>query len=180
MKRMKKTVLMGIKYIALILISCIVSFPFLWMLFGAFKTNNEIWHTPYKLFPSEFDFSLLLENMKEIKLSGYLFNSFFVGILGTGLILLVSAMFTYAVVFMGNKLMNLLFWVVMVTYMLPAAVTYVPSYVILANLKLLDTHTGLLFSYLANVFVVFYLRQSFMKTGKEFVEAAKIDRNNFV
>lgn len=172
---MKVKLMAGLKYLFLCVLSFLFLFPFLWMLFGAFKTNNEIWQKPYQLFPSHLDYPLLLENLKEIHLNGYLFNSFFVGLAGTALILLVSAMFAYAVVFIKSKNMNRIFIIVLITYMLPGAVTYVPSYIILANIHMLDKLTGLIFSYLANVFVVFYLRQNFMKTSIDFVEAAKLD-----
>ncbi len=163
------------KYIILIALAFLFIFPFLWMLFGSFKTNNEIWQKPYQLLPSHFDFSLLFTNLKAIHLNGYMFNSLFVGIAGTFLILAVCSMFAYAVVFLKSKNMDRIFIIVLITYMLPGAVTYVPSYVILADLHMLDKLTGLIFSYLANVFAVFYFRQNFMKTSIEFVEAAKID-----
>ncbi len=167
-----------IKYIFLAGISVIFLFPFAWMFLGAFKSNNEIWQTPYRLLPSHLDLGEFLANLKAIKLYGYLLNSFIVGIAGTALILVVSSMFAYAVVFLRNRNMDRIFAVVMVTYMLPGAVTYVPSYVILAHLGLLNTLSGLIFSNLANVFAVFYFRQAFRKTSMEIVEAAKIDGAN--
>lgn len=175
---MKDKILLTVKYLFLCMISFVFLFPFLWMILGAFKSNNEIWQTPYQLLPKHFNLSELADNIKAIKLYGYLGNSFFVGIAGTFLILLVSGMFAYAVVFLRSKNMDRIFIIVLITYMLPAAVTYVPSYVILANLHLLDKLSGLIFSNLANVFAVFYFRQSFMKTSMDFVEAAKIDGAN--
>lgn len=171
----KKRRILFFKYILLSAVSAVFVFPFLWMMFGSFKTNNEIWHTPYQLLPEHFSLTSLIENLKAIDLNGYIGNSFFVGIVGTLLILIVSAMFAYAVVFLKSKTMNLVFTIVLITYMLPSAVTYVPSYTILAKMGLLDTLSGLIFSNLANVFAVFYFRQSFKKTSVEIVEAAKID-----
>ncbi len=175
---MKDRLLRVFKYIFLCIVSFLFVFPFLWMLFGAFKSNNEIWQTPYRLLPEHISLSELADNLKAINLYGYLGNSFLVGITGTLLILLVSGMFAYAVVFLRSKSMDRIFVIVLITYMLPAAVTYVPSYVILAKLHMLDKLSGLIFSYLANVFAVFYFRQSFMKTSMDFVEAAKIDGAN--
>jgi multiple sugar transport system permease protein len=172
---MKSKIITVIKYIFLCILSFLFLFPFLWMFLGSFKTNNEIWQKPYQLFPSHISLSLFAENLKEIHLNGYLLNSFFVGIAGTLLILFVCSMFAYVVVFLKSKNMDRIFVIVLITYMLPGAVTYVPSYVILAKLHMLDTLTGLIFTYLANVFAVFYLRQSFMKTSVDFVEAAKLD-----
>lgn len=163
------------KHIFLLASSILFAFPFMWMVFGIFKTNNEIWQEPYKLLPDSFDFTKVLEMIKEIDFSIYMYNSLYMGILGTVAMLIVTILFVYAVVFLDNKFMDGLFFLVLVTYMLPAAVTYVPSYVILARLDLLDSLNGMLLTYLPNVFMAFYLRQSFMKIPKSYIDAAKID-----
>lgn len=163
------------KHIFLLAASILFAFPFMWMVFGIFKTNNEIWQEPYKLLPDSFDFTKVLEMIKEIDFSIYMYNSLYMGILGTVAMLIVTILFVYAVVFLDNKFMDGLFFLVLVTYMLPAAVTYVPSYVILARLDLLDSLNGMLLTYLPNVFMAFYLRQSFMKIPKSYIDAAKID-----
>ncbi len=150
-------------------------FPFLWMVFGVFKTNNEIWQQPYKLFPAQWNIGTVIESLPELGLGTYIFNSFFVGIVGTLMMILAATLFTYVIVFMKTKHTELLFALVLGTYMLPGAITYVPSYVILANVGLLDTLFGLMLSNMASVFGVFYLRQSFKKTSPNYIDAARID-----
>ncbi|QUI22609.1 carbohydrate ABC transporter permease [Vallitalea pronyensis] len=174
MKKMRLT----IKHIFLISIAIIFAFPFVWMVFGVFKTNNEIWQEPYKLLPSHWDIAKVVESLGQINFNGYMLNSFYVGIFGTLSILIVALLFTYVVVFLKNKNTNFLFVLVLATYMLPSAVTYVPSYVILAKMDLLNKLNGMIFSCLASVFAVFYLRQSFLKMSYDFVEAARIDGAN--
>ncbi len=63
----------------------------------------------------------------------------------------------------------------MVTYMLPTAATYIPSYIILANHQLLNTYTGLIISSSVSIFGIFLLRQAFMQVPSAMVEAAQID-----
>lgn len=65
--------------------------------------------------------------------------------------------------------------IILATYMLPVAATYVPSYVILANFNMLDTYKGIIFSNAASVFGIFLLRQAFLQVPKEVVEAARVD-----
>jgi multiple sugar transport system permease protein len=113
--------------------------------------------------------------VQEIHFGKYILNSFYVGVVGTIVMLFVTMLFTYVIVFMSGRWTNRIFAVVLAIYMLPGAVTYVPSYVILSRLGLLDTLTGLMFTYMANIFAVFYLRQSFMKTSRSYIEAARID-----
>ena len=176
MKKVQKTILTNyMKHAILALASIVFIFPFLWMVLGVFKTNNEIWQKPHQLLPESFDFTMVIEQLNQINFSGYMKNSLFMGIVGTSLMLCVSIGFVYAVVFLNNKYMDRLFYVVLATYMVPAAVTYVPSYVILARMGMLDTLSGLLITYIPNVFMAFYLRQAFMKTDKSYIEAASID-----
>lgn len=164
-----------LRHLVLIASSILFAFPFFWMVMGIFKTNNEIWQTPYKILPEHFDVIGVWASVQEIHFGKYILNSFYVGIVGTIVMLFVTMLFTYVVVFMSGRWTNRIFAVVMAIYMLPGAVTYVPSYVILSRLGLLDALTGLMFTYLANIFAVFYLRQSFMKTSRSYIEAARID-----
>lgn len=176
--RLQSSLLQIVKHTVLIVSSVFFMFPFLWMVFGVFKTNNEIWQQPYKLFPAHWSLAEVLGSLPTLGLGTYIYNSFFVGIVGTLVMLLVATLFTYVIVFMRTKHTELLFALVLGTYMLPGAITYVPSYVILANLGLLDTLLGLIVSNMASVFAVFYLRRSFKKTSLDYIDAARIDGAN--
>jgi multiple sugar transport system permease protein len=176
--RLKSNPLKIVKHTVLIVSSIVFMFPFLWMVFGVFKTNNEIWQQPYKIFPAHWNLAEVLRSLPTLGLGTYIYNSFFVGIVGTFVMLLAATLFTYVIVFMKTKHTELLFALVLATYMLPGAITYVPSYVILANVGLLDSLSGLIVSNMASVFAVFYLRQSFKKTSLDYIDAARIDGAN--
>lgn len=168
----------GLRHILLILLSIVMGFPFLWMVMGAFKSNYEIWNEPWKLIPSRFDLSIFHETITQSPFVLYIFNSVYTASVSTILVLVNSAMFAYAVTKMKFKGADLLFWFVIGIYMLPVAVTYVPSYIILSRMGLLDSHIGLIISWTANVFGVFYLRQNFMKLNDSLIDAARIDGSN--
>ncbi|NCC75617.1 MAG: carbohydrate ABC transporter permease [Clostridia bacterium] len=163
------------RHLVLAAVSLAFIFPLLWMILGAFKTNNEIWQQPYKLLPDNWNFAEVIALAQSIQFETYIANSLLVGIVGTLAIVLCATWFAYALVFIPGRQNHLLFMIVLVTYMLPSTVTYVPSYVLLSRLGLLDSLPGLMFSNLASVFAVFYLRQSFLKTSPETVEAAQMD-----
>ena len=59
--------------------------------------------------------------------------------------------------------------------MLPTAATYIPSYIILAHMGLLDSYTGLIISDAVNIFGIFLLRTAFMQVPQGLIEAARID-----
>lgn len=84
-------------------------------------------------------------------------------------------MFAYALTQFSFKGKKSLFTIVMGTYMLPAAVTYVPSYIILSKMQLLDSYTALIISGSVNIFGIFLIRQAFLQVNKSLVEAARMD-----
>lgn len=77
--------------------------------------------------------------------------------------------------FKGKKV---LFGAILLTYMLPSAATYVPSYVILAKMNLIDTLTGIVISNAASVFAIYMIYQTFSSIPKELIEAAEMDGAN--
>ena len=99
-----------------------------------------------------------------------------VSVIVVALQIFTGALLAYAMVFLEFKGRNLLFLIVMGTYMLPVAATYIPSYIILSKWNLLNTLTGLVISSTVSIFGIFLLRQAFMQVPKGLIEAARIDR----
>lgn len=170
-----KTVLGKTGKTVILLVFCIfTAFPFLWMVLSALKTKAEIMNVS-NLFPKEFQWSNFYEVIFNSPLFGYVWNSLFVSAITLVLQIVTAAMMAYAIVFMAFKGRRTLFAVIMGTYMLPAAATYIPGYIILADLGLLNTFTGLIISGCVSIFGIFLLRQAFMQMPPGLIEAARID-----
>ena len=86
----------------------------------------------------------------------YIINSLFISLAIVFIQIITGALIAYAIVFMKFKGRGILFGIIMVTYMLPTAATYIPSYIILANHQLLNTYTGLIISSSVSILVYFY------------------------
>ncbi|MDR1271504.1 MAG: carbohydrate ABC transporter permease [Clostridiales Family XIII bacterium] len=149
-------------------------FPFLWMAVSALKTRQEL-----------LDFSVILPavpqwgNYAQVLLDSpiprYIANSVFVSAVTVAYQLFSGALLAYAVVFMNFRGKGALFAVVLGCYMVPGAATYIPCYILLAKMGLLDTYSGLIISNLVSIFGVFLLRQAFMQIPAELYEAARMD-----
>ena len=163
------------RHILLMGISIITFFPFLWMISSALKTREEIFIFPPKIIPSNPNWSIFSQVFKEAPFGTYMFNSFSVALIEVVFQTISAAMIAYALTQLKFKGKRILFIVIMCTYMLPSAVTYVPCYILLGKLNLLDTLTGLTISNLVNVLGIFLMRQAFMQVDKSFIEAARID-----
>ena len=109
------------------------------------KTKAEIMDVR-SFFPAEFQWHNFYQVIFESPLLRYVGNSLFVSVITLALQIVTGAMIAYAIVFMNFKGKKALFAVIMGTYMLPTAATYISSYIILANWNLLNTFTGLIIS----------------------------------
>jgi ABC-type sugar transport system, permease component len=150
-------------------------FPFYWMVSSALKSKEEIFQFPPDFFPSVFHWGVFAETMSEAPFFSYILNSGLVA----GCIVLYqivnSAMFAYALTQLRFRWKNVLFVVVMGTYMLPDAATYVPSYIIISRLGMLNTYMGLIVSNCVSVFSIFLVRQAFLQVNRSTIESAKMD-----
>ncbi|MBC2579460.1 carbohydrate ABC transporter permease [Clostridium sp. DJ247] len=164
-----------ISYLSLIIFSIIIAFPFLWLILSSIKTKDEIWMFPPSLWPKVPQWNNYTEVLSGAPFGLYIFNSTFTASFIVVIQLINSAMIAYAFTQLKFKGKNLLFAIVMVTYMLPAAATYVPSYMLISKMNMLDSYKGIIISNLVNVFGIFLIRQAFMQVRKEMIEAAKID-----
>lgn len=164
-----------LKHLFLSLSGLMMVFPFLWMFFGSMKSNEEIFNNPLNLLPETINLNVFWDVFQTAPFDLYILNSFTVALFTTFVVITNSAMFAYAITQLKFRSRTLLYFVVMACYMLPAAVTYIPSYITLAKLGLLDSHTGLVISNAASVFGVFYLRQVFLKIHPSIIEAARVD-----
>ncbi|MBN1053313.1 carbohydrate ABC transporter permease [Clostridium botulinum] len=171
-----KKILVNItRYICIILASIIAFFPFLWMASSALKVKDEVFLFPPKLIPSNPQWNNFIDVFKEAQFGQYMFNSFFTSFIEVALQVFTAAMIAYALTLLKFRGKRLLFGVIMAMYMLPSAVTYVPCYILLSNLNLVDTLSGLIVSNLVSIFGIFLLRQAFLQVNKSLIEAARID-----
>ena len=171
---MKKFAVTGLKHITLITISIIMIFPLLWMILGGLKTSQEAMD-PEMILPDVIHLENVIDVFKNSPLMKYIGNSLTVAIIATLIQIVTGAMLAYAFSFIRFKGRNVLFGIVMATYMLPSCATYIPAYVTLAKMGMLNSKTGLIISQCVSIFGIFLLRTAFLQVPKELIEAARLD-----
>ena len=167
----KKLVNRILLYVLLTLFTIVVAFPFLWMISSSFKTKNEVMNS-FSLIPEQFLWGNYVEAFNGAPFGRYIFNSAFTAIMIVAIQIVNSAMIAYALTQLNFRLRGPMFALIMGTNMLPAAATYVPSYLILAKMNLLSTYTGLIISNCVYMFGIFLIRQAFLQVNRSLVEAA--------
>ena len=154
----------------------VILFPSVVLLLTSLKTELDAMS-----FPPKWIFQPTLKNYVEIfktsPLLGYGFNSLMVASLNTGACLIIGSLAAYGLArfrFRGSD--NLAFWFLSVRMMPPVA-GIIPLYIIMKNLRLLDTIWCLILTYLTfNLpFVIWMLKGFFDEVPLEIEESALID-----
>jgi multiple sugar transport system permease protein len=89
--------------------------------------------------------------------------------------LLFCSMVGYALAKLEFPGKRVLFALVMVTLMVPGVVTFVPLFVVVAKLHLINTYAGLILPFLTSPIGVFLMRQYIRSIPDSLIEAARID-----
>lgn len=161
----------------LILLSLFVIMPLLVAFSQSFMTNAAVNRWPPQLIPTEptLDNFRSVLTQQDLRLDLWLRNSLVAasGYTLAVLVICVPAAYAFARLrFPGN---NVLFAFLLITIMIPSQVTLIPNYLLMRDLRWLDTFNALIFPGAANVFGVFLLRQFFMQIPRELEEAAVLD-----
>lgn len=162
-------------YAILIANFVLAGYPLLWMIVGAFKTNDEYYGDPWGL-PS----SLQWDNFRrawEFGIKDYMFNSFYITLLSViGLLLAASFVAFYLArrPFRGSRFLLMFFLFGM---MIPGQSTLIPLTLLMKELHLLNTFFALFFPYVAFglPMSVYLMTGYFSQIPKELDEAATMD-----
>ena len=113
--------------------------------------------------------------MKKVTATQMLQNSLILGIgFAVGKVV-ISMLAAYAIVYFRFRLAVPLFWIIFMTLLLPLEVRIIPSYKVVSDLGLLDTHAGLIIPLIASATGTFFFRQFFRSVPDELLEAARLD-----
>lgn len=172
---MKKRISKAIIYFILIFGAVWMLVPFLWMILTSFKTYKETIALPIQWFPSKWSFDNYREVLDKLSFSRYYINTIIVtiAILIPMTFIATLAAFTFARMnFPGKKF---LFGILLIVYMVPAQMTMVPKYMMIAKLGWVDTLTGIVVPQLFSVYTMFMMKQFFASIPEDLDAAAKID-----
>jgi multiple sugar transport system permease protein len=157
----------------------VTALPFIWMILGSFKSHADFGHIPLLWLPSKWLPSNYLEVFNLMPFARMYLNSIIVAVCVTCGVLLTSSMGAYAfarIKFWGR---NVVFLLYLATIMIPGWVTLIPVFVIIKDLKWLNTYQGLIIPALTSAFGTFLLRQFFLSVPQDYEDAAYMDGANY-
>ncbi|MPZ11765.1 MAG: sn-glycerol-3-phosphate ABC transporter permease UgpE [Kiloniellaceae bacterium] len=89
--------------------------------------------------------------------------------------IVISLLSAFAIVYFRFPLRMLCFWTIFITLMLPVEVRILPTFKVVADLGMLNSHAGLAIPLIASATATFLFRQFFLTIPDELVEAARMD-----
>ena len=162
-------------YLILTLGVLLVITPFVWMVLGSVKSSAELRQVPPSWLPENPTLDNFRSLFSRLSFGRYFFNSTVVAVVVTAGNLIFCSMVGYALAMLNFRGKRIIFALILGTLMIPGVVTFVPLFVLVANLGLVNTLPGLILPFLVGPFGVFLMRQFILGLPKDLVEAARID-----
>jgi multiple sugar transport system permease protein len=162
-------------YVLLSLAFIAVISPFVWMVLGSFKSEGELLKAPPTWWPQQASLDNYSQLFDRLAFGTFFANSTIVAAVVTAGNLLFCSMLGYALAMLNFRGKRLIFTIVMGTLMIPGVVTFVPLFVLVANVGLVDTLPGLILPFLVAPFGVFLMRQFFLGLPRDLLDAGRVD-----
>lgn len=153
--------------------------PLYWMVSGSFKIQTDAMKAPPEWFPTH----PTLHNYRELFLGSkpvvrWFLNSLVVASSVALGAVLTSSLAGYAFgkkTFPGQKL---LFWLLLLTMMMPRHITLIPLFILMRKLNWFDTYQGLIVPFIAYPFGIFLIKQFMQTIPNDLLDAGRLDGAN--
>ena len=162
-------------YTLLIAISAFMLLPFIWMVSTSLKPADEIFAIPPIIVSPNSSLKAYAYLQEQYNILSIVKNTFVIAFSATILRLFFCALGGYGFAKFKFPGQGALFAFLLGTMVIPGAVTLVPVYIIMRDLKWIDTFWPLIIPGAANAFGIFFMRQYIMSVSSELMDAARID-----
>lgn len=176
-------------WIGLLLFSLVMVLPFVWMIFTAVRPSAELAQPNPPFFPRSWDFNNFVRAFEAAPFGIYARNSFIIGAVHVVTVLTLGSAAGYALAKLRFRARNWIFAWFLATMMIPFYATVIPSFLLVRFMPLfggndifgqggqgwINTWWALLIPGAVGAFSIFLLRQFYVTTPTELIEAARLD-----
>lgn len=173
-------VMMALRYGVASALALLFLLPLYVIVRNAFSTNANITAPRWNWLPDQLNFTNLdtLLSNDSIGIIRAMGNSAVMAVLQTTGTVLVSLLAGYALARYTHRVARMLLALTVFTLMVPAATTFVPMFIITAQLGWIDTFRGLVIPGMFSAFATYLFRQFYLDFPVELEDAALIDGCN--
>ena len=164
-----------IRVVLAVLVTIVMIFPLYWLLATALKTEEEVMSATITFWPKVMQWENFSYVVNKVPFFKYMLNTAVVTALQMSSELLLGVLAAYAFSkgrFHGK---HFFFIVVLGAMMIPIQVTFIPLYIIIARVGLMNTYWGVWIAGCVSSYAIFLLRQAFMTVDDSYLEAARVD-----
>lgn len=171
-----------LRYAVLTVLALLFLFPFYLIARNSLMTQAEITAFEWVWWPETpqwSNFTDLFDNT-EINMASGLRASAIIAVVNLVLQTLFASMAGYALARLPFRGREFFFVFVLLTLMIPGAVTFVPTYVVVAEMGGINTLWGIVVPGLFSGFATFLFRQFYLDFPAELEEAGRLDGNSYI
>lgn len=179
--RVTRPLSLAIRYVVLIALSIVFLFPLYIIVRNSLMTQAEITGWEWTWWPASPQWSNFTDlfALTEINMASGLRASAIIAIVNLLLQTLFASMAGYALARVPFRGRSIFFSIILLTLMVPGAVTFVPTYVVVSALGGVNTLWGIVVPGLFNAFATFLFRQFYLDFPTEIEEAGRLDGNGY-
>ncbi|MFE4861553.1 carbohydrate ABC transporter permease [Streptomyces sp. NPDC056670] len=167
----------ALRWTVLVALALLFLVPFYLLVRNGLSAEADITSPTWTFFPSSLHWSNVRELFDDpaVPMARSLLNSALIAVATTLGTLLFASLAGYGLARIPYRFANLVFYAVIGTLMVPAAVTFVPSFVLVSSLGWVSSLRGLIVPTLFSGFACFVFRQFFTGFPRELEDAARVD-----
>lgn len=169
-------IILGGLFIIVALGAAFMLMPFVWMVLTAQKDLPEISRIPITWFPDNWlnwkNYNVLFTEHLAIR---WMFNSILVATISIFTSIIFCLLAGYAFAKLRFRGRDTCFVIVLAVLMIPFEVTFLPLFVMLSRLGLINTYVGVIFPNFMSAIGVFIMRQFMQTIPNDYLDAARID-----
>ncbi|MEL6824228.1 MAG: carbohydrate ABC transporter permease, partial [Calditrichota bacterium] len=162
-------------YLLLLVATAFYLGPFLFSLSISFSADQDVFSWPIRLLPENWTLDNYVRVWEEMPFARWLFNSSLISLVQTVSNVFFAALAGFAFARLDFPGKNVLFAILLGSLMIPGIILLVPKFILLNELKLINSYPGLILPGLVSVVNIFLMKQFFETIPRDLEDAARID-----
>lgn len=178
-RRIKKINTVGLIITVLTVVGAVIfAFPLYWGVITSLKFEQDVVRPGLNLVPQRWTIGNYIHVLTTSNIGRWYVNSLVTSGAVTLIVVLMSAGAGYAISQLRFPGRRLLWWVILASFMVPVPALIVSHFVLMADMRLINTWAGVILPQLLAPVTVIIYKQFFDSVPKEFREAAIMDGAN--
>jgi len=158
-------------------LAVVIFIPVIYIISMAFTQEANQLHFPIEWIPKPITIGNFIHIFTDVTLPivKWFTNSLIIATVGTLIVVFLSSLSGYAFARLEFPGKSQLFSLLLFSLMIPGAITLIPAFLLLRDLKLLNTYHAIWWPTAASVVGIFLMRQHFYAIPRDLEDAARVD-----